>query len=123
MKWRLEKEFRFEASHQLPFHEGKCQRLHGHSWIGRLICEGNQLQETGSQKGMLVDYAEMKKAIQPLVENHLDHWHLNESLKMENPTAEEIARWIFKRVKAQLPQLTAVIIDETCTSRCEYREE
>jgi 6-pyruvoyltetrahydropterin/6-carboxytetrahydropterin synthase len=121
MTWRLEKEFKFEASHQLPHHHGKCQRLHGHSWVGRLVCEGDKLHATGSEQGMLVDYGEMKNAIQPLVEKHLDHWHLNESLPHANPTSEEIARWIFDRVKPRLPQLTAVIIEETCTSRCEYR--
>lgn len=119
--WRLEKEFRFEASHSLPYHEGKCRRLHGHSWRGRLICEGSELQASGSSRGMLVDYGTMSKAIKPLLENFLDHWHLNESLKIENPTAEEIARWIYLKVKPELPALVSVIIDETCTSRCEYR--
>lgn len=121
MSWKLEKEFRFEASHQLPHHQGNCKRLHGHSWSGRLICEASALQESGASKGMAIDFSDMKKAIQPLLENHLDHWHLNESLGLENPTAEIIAQWIFNKVKPQLPMLTAVIIDETCTSRVEYR--
>lgn len=119
--WKLEKEFSFEAAHQLPHHDGKCKRLHGHSFKGRLICEGPELQPKGPQQGMLLDYAEMKRVIKPLLETYLDHHHLNETLKIESPTAEEIARWIFQRVKPTLPQLTAVIIDETCTSRCEYR--
>ncbi len=119
--WRLEKEFKFEASHQLPYHQGKCQRLHGHSWKGRLICEGTALNENGKSQGMLVDFGDMSAAIEPLVRDKLDHWHLNESLSLENPTAEIIAKWIFENIKMKLPSLTAVIIDETCTSRCEYR--
>ncbi len=121
MSWRLEKEFRFEASHQLPHHDGKCQRLHGHSWVGRLVCEGTSLHASGPKKGMLMDFSDMKKAIHSLVEEYLDHWHLNDSLKMESPTSEEVARWIYNQVKPRLPQLTAVILEETCTSRCEYR--
>lgn len=121
MSWTLEKEFQFEASHVLPHHLGKCSRLHGHSWKGRLVCEGHYLQESGSQMGMLVDYSEMKKAIKPLLKDYLDHHHLNETLKLESPTSEVIARWIFEKTKPHLPALVAVIIDETCTSRCIYR--
>jgi 6-pyruvoyltetrahydropterin/6-carboxytetrahydropterin synthase len=121
MSWRLEKEFRFEASHQLPHHDGKCQRLHGHSWVGRLVCEGSALHGSGPKQGMLTDFSDMKKAIHSLVEEYLDHWHLNDSLKMESPTSEEVARWIYNQVKPRLPELTAVILEETCTSRCEYR--
>ncbi len=119
--WRLEKEFRFEASHQLLRHDGKCQRLHGHSWRGKLICESHSLQSNGPQTGMVIDFSEMSKAIHPLVEKYLDHWHLNETTGLENPTAEELARWVYDRVKPHLPQLTAVCIEETCTARCEYR--
>lgn len=121
MTWRIEKEFRFEASHQLPEHSGKCRRLHGHSWKGRLICEGNELQRSGSSTGMLVDFGSLSEAIHPLLLESLDHWHLNDSLKLKNPTAEEVARWIYERIKVKVPELSAVIVDETCTSRCEYR--
>jgi len=121
MSWKLEKEFRFEASHRLPHHNGKCQRLHGHSWVGRIVCEGSSLKSDGPSQGMLVDYYDMKQAINPIVEEYLDHWHLNETLKMESPTTELVAEWIFLRVKEKLPSLSAVILEETCTSRCEYR--
>lgn len=119
--WILEKEFRFEASHVLPHHDGKCSRLHGHSWKGRLICEGGELVQEGPRQGMLLDYSDMTKAIRPLVEEYLDHYHLNESLGLENPTSEEVARWIYDQVKPMLSSLVAVVIEETCTSRCTYR--
>lgn len=119
--FRLEKEFRFEASHQLPNHQGKCQRLHGHSWKGRLIVEGELLVDSGSETGMLVDYSSLAAAISPLLERSLDHWHLNLSTGLANPTSEELARWIYGKIKPLVPLLVAVQIDETCTSRCEYR--
>ncbi len=121
-RWTIEKEFCFEASHVLPHHDGKCRRLHGHSWKGRLVCEGDRLHESGPQTGMLLDFGRMSAAIKPLLEDHLDHYHLNESLALESPTSEAVARWIFEKVKVKVPELSAVIIDETCTCRCLYRE-
>lgn len=119
--FRLEKTFRFEASHQLPNHDGKCKRLHGHSWVGKLVVEGHSLIKGGPKGGMLVDYGDMAAAIQPLVEEKLDHWHLNESLGMDNPTSESIAEYIFNVIKPKLPGLVAVVIEETCTSSATYR--
>jgi 6-pyruvoyltetrahydropterin/6-carboxytetrahydropterin synthase len=41
--WLIYKEVRFEAAHRLPYHDGKCQRLHGHSWIGRVYVTADPL--------------------------------------------------------------------------------
>src|SRR2546423_1069997 len=67
----LRKIFRFEASHVLPRHSGKCSRLHGHSWILHVETEGKVNQETG----FVMDYADMSAAVKPLIER-LDHRHL-----------------------------------------------
>lgn len=127
MMFRLEKEFRFEASHQLPFHDGKCRRLHGHSWVGRIIVEGKALSEEKEKAGMLMDFYDLGQLIRPLVEEHLDHWHLNDSLRMESPTSEAIAKWVFDRIEPAVRKISAgritlkaVQIDETCTSRAIY---
>lgn len=69
---------------------------------------------------MLMDYSDMKAAIEPLLNEYLDHHHLNETTGLESPTSEMLAKWIFDRVKPKLPLLCRVIIDETCTSRCVY---
>jgi 6-pyruvoyltetrahydropterin/6-carboxytetrahydropterin synthase len=61
----------------------------------------------------------MKEAFAPL-EEQLDHYCLNEIEGLENPTSELLAKWIWKRVKPNLPQLSEVTIEETCTSRCVY---
>jgi len=119
--FRLEKQFRFEASHQLPNHDGKCARLHGHSWIGRAVVEGVELHTTGPKVGMLIDYADINEPVKRLVEAYLDHYHLNESTGLVNPTSEELALWIFNRLKPLITGLSAIVIEETCTSRCEYR--
>lgn len=117
----LSKQFRFEASHQLPAHDGKCARLHGHSWVGWVYVQGPELQQTGPKAGMLIDFGDLKQYLSPLVETFLDHHHLNETTGLANPTSEEVARWIYLQLKPQLPGLLAIEIEETCTSRCRYQ--
>lgn len=121
--FRLEKEFRFEAAHHLPFHTGKCVRVHGHSWVGRIVCEGESLYKSGSKTSMLLDYEEMSAAVVDIVTEYLDHHDLNVTLKpfgIDSPTSEVIAQWLFERLKTRLPLLTEVWIEETCTCRCVY---
>ncbi|MDB9315929.1 6-carboxytetrahydropterin synthase QueD [Spirulina sp. CS-785/01] len=122
-EWVIYKEFRFEAAHRLPHHDGKCQRLHGHSWVGRVYVQGHQLTETGAKQGMLVDFGEVKRYLKPLLEQFLDHYYLNESTGLANPTSEALAKWIFEKLeKAGLPGLQAVEVQETCTSGATYRK-
>lgn len=116
----LSKQFRFEASHRLPAHDGKCARLHGHSWIGRVYVRGTELQADGPKAGMLIDFGELKRIVNPLVDDYLDHHHLNDTTGLENPTSEELARWIYDKLKPELPELAAIEIEETCTSSCRY---
>lgn len=115
---RLVRAFSFEAAHRLiqapPGH--KCRRLHGHSFHVELVCEG----EVDPQTGWLVDFADIKRAFEP-ASGALDHQYLNDVEGLENPTAENIAMWIWDRVKPALPQLAQVNVAETCTARCEYR--
>lgn len=120
-QWVIYKEFYFEAAHRLPNHDGKCRRLHGHSWVGRVYIQGESLVQEGPQTGMVIDYGEIKKYLQPLLDYYLDHYFLNETTGLENPTSEEIAKWIFDKLeKAGLSNLYAVEIQETCTSGCRY---
>jgi 6-pyruvoyltetrahydropterin/6-carboxytetrahydropterin synthase len=115
---RLVREFTFEAAHRLPNvpERHKCARLHGHSFHVELICEGQVDRHTG----WLLDFGDLKRAFAPIFEQ-LDHYYLNEIAGLENPTAENIAKWIWTRVRPVLPQLSQVNVAETCASRCEYR--
>ena len=114
------KEFHFEAAHRLPnVPEGhKCARLHGHSFHVRLTLSG----AIGEHSGWIMDFADVKDAFAPL-HDQLDHRYLNEIEGLENPTSEIIARWIWVRLKPELPLLSSVEIRETCTSGCIYRGE
>lgn len=119
-KYTLTKEFRFEAAHKLPKHDGKCQRLHGHSWVLRVFLQGDGLHAAGPKSGMLFDYTNISAIVRPYLEEYLDHHYLNETLGIEDPTSENIARWAFNLFFDKLPGLKAVEVDETCTSRCRY---
>lgn len=118
----IRKRFTFEAAHALPRHQGKCRRMHGHSWVGWVEVEGDRLQESGPSAGMVMDFGDIAAAVAPMVEEHLDHYVLNESLDMESPTSEAVAQWVYRHLRARGLPLSAVTIEETCTSVCTYRE-
>lgn len=119
--WIIYKEFTFEAAHQLPHHQGKCRRLHGHSFRGRVYIMADRLKTEGSETGMVMDFGVLKAHLEPLVKNHLDHHYLNDSLAMESPTSEAIAAWIFEQLEqAGVPGLHSVEVLETCTSAARF---
>jgi 6-pyruvoyltetrahydropterin/6-carboxytetrahydropterin synthase len=117
MRVRLSKSFSFEAAHDLPTFppDHKCRRLHGHSFRFDVIVEG----EVDPNKGFLIDYGDLKRAANPIV-NRLDHRYLNEIEGLTNPTSENLAAWIYHQLKPVLPELSAIVVRETCTSACEY---
>lgn len=112
------KEFTFEAAHRLPnVPPGhKCARLHGHSYRVELHVRG-AVDEHG---GWVMDFADIKTAFFPIL-SQLDHYYLNEIQGLENPTSENLARWIWQRVQPRLTGLRKVVVRETCTSGCIYR--
>jgi 6-pyruvoyltetrahydropterin/6-carboxytetrahydropterin synthase len=111
------KEFSIEAAHWLPnVPEGhKCHRLHGHSFRIELHLTG----PVDERMGWVVDFGDVKAAFQPLFER-IDHHCLNEIAGLENPTSENLARWIWGELKPRLPLLSRVVVKETCTSGCIY---
>jgi len=114
------REFTFESAHRLPHVPAghKCARLHGHSYRVQVHVSG----PVGEQSGWIMDFAELREAFAPLLAQ-LDHYYLNEIPGLENPTSENLARWIWRRLKPTLPLLSAVQVRETCTSGCIYRGE
>lgn len=111
------KEFCFEAAHLLPNVPlgHKCRRLHGHSYRVRVTVQG----PVHPDAGWVMDFGDIKAALKPILDQ-LDHWYLNEIEGLENPTSENIARWIWDRLKPSLPFLSRIDISETCTSGCSY---
>jgi 6-pyruvoyltetrahydropterin/6-carboxytetrahydropterin synthase len=120
MKMELRKSFQFEAAHLLPGlpKTHKCRRLHGHSFKAEIVVSG----EVDPKLGWVMDYAEISAAFKPIWEK-LDHHYLNEIPGLENPTSEVLAVWIWKKLKPKLPQLSEVVVAETCNAKCVYRGE
>jgi 6-pyruvoyltetrahydropterin/6-carboxytetrahydropterin synthase len=114
------KVFTFEAAHRLPNVpiDHKCYRLHGHSFRVEIHVSG----PVGERSGWVMDFADIKTAFQPILDR-LDHYYLNEIEGLENPTSENIARWIWRELKPRLLQLHKIVVYETCTSGCVYAGE
>lgn len=74
----------------------------------------------GKESGWVMDFADIATAFAPIY-RQLDHFYLNEIAGLENPTSENLVRWIWHRLMPVLPQLDEIEIRETCTSGCIYR--
>jgi 6-pyruvoyltetrahydropterin/6-carboxytetrahydropterin synthase len=111
------KRITFEAAHLLPSAPAghKCGRLHGHSYTVEIHVRG----AVDPVSGWVLDFGDLKKAFMPLYEQ-LDHRYLNDVPGLENPTSENIARWIWARLKPSLPGLARIVLHETCTAGCVY---
>lgn len=111
------KDFTFEAAHRLPnIPEGhKCARLHGHSFRVRIYVGG----AVSENSGWIIDFADIKEIVQPVIDE-LDHQCLNDITRLENPTSENIAIWIWRKIEKSLPGLCRIIVQENCTSGCVY---
>ena len=112
------KDFSFDSAHRLPNVPlgHKCGRLHGHTYRVSVYVAG----DPGTDTGWVIDYADIAVAWAPLHEQ-LDHRYLNDVPGLENSTSENIARWIWDRLKVALPALSKVYVRETCTAGCIYR--
>lgn len=111
------KAFTLESAHRLPNVPAghKCARVHGHSFRVEIHVSG----PVDEHLGWVMDFADVKAVFDPL-HRQLDHHYLNDVPGLENPTSENLARWIWRKLRPALPQLSAVVVHETCTSGARY---
>jgi 6-pyruvoyltetrahydropterin/6-carboxytetrahydropterin synthase len=115
----------FAAAHNLRNYHGKCEDLHGHNYKIRVVLQGQELDDTG----LLYDFVHLKRVIQEVI-GSLDHKYLNELAPFDtlNPSAENIARYIYERTAKGLVKtpngsgIARVTVWETDTSAATYRE-
>ena len=114
------KQFSIEAAHWLPnVPPGhKCARMHGHSFQIQVHVRA----PVDPHLGWVMDFAEIKAAFAP-IEDLIDHRCLNEVEGLENPTSENLARWLWKQLLPSLPLLSKIVVQETCTSGCVFEGE
>ncbi|MFZ5608677.1 MAG: 6-carboxytetrahydropterin synthase QueD [Pseudomonadota bacterium] len=114
---KITQAFSFEAAHRLPNvpTTHRCHGMHGHSYRVELTLDG----PVDARTGFVVDFFDVEKAFAPLLAQ-LDHKCLNDVAELDNPTAELIALWIWRRAKPALPQLAAVKVYETADCWADY---
>ena len=112
----------FASAHNLKFYKGVCEALHGHNWKVEITVATEKLDAAG----IAVDFNLLKAETNAIV-NGLDHIYLNEheAFTKENPSSENIARYIFKEVSARLAdkaKVKKVTIWETDDAAASYLE-
>jgi 6-pyruvoyltetrahydropterin/6-carboxytetrahydropterin synthase len=114
------KVFKFDAAHRLPnVRQGhKCSQLHGHSFSVEIHIQGS----VDPHSGWVMDFADIAAVCQPIVDQ-LDHKYLNDIDGLDNPTSENIAKWIWKHLRLALPQLSKIVVQESTESGCIYAGE
>lgn len=110
---RLTKEFTFDSAHFLKDYHGKCERLHGHTYRLQITLEGPV-----QKNGMVMDFGDIKAAVNRAVIDLVDHNNLNDIL--EYSSVENLCVWAWDRIKPELPMLAEVRIWETATSSAIY---
>ena len=91
----LRKEFTFDAAHNLVRYHGKCEALHGHTYRIVVVLEG-----APDEEGMIMDFTELSGIVKERVVSRLDHSYVNDVI--EQPTAENIAHWIWDRIETHV---------------------
>jgi 6-pyruvoyltetrahydropterin/6-carboxytetrahydropterin synthase len=114
----------FASAHTLRDYPGACSRMHGHNWKVELEAVATRLDDVG----MGIDFKVMKQAARE-VSGRLDHQYLNdlEPFKKVNPTAENIAAYMYKEISAMINsdsiEVTALTLWETERACVRYSEE
>jgi 6-pyruvoyltetrahydropterin/6-carboxytetrahydropterin synthase len=90
--YKLKIKHHFDASHFLPYYNGKCQNMHGHRWEIIVEVWAKELDK----QGFVVDFGSIKEII-----NQYDHICLNDKTEYKDiqPTAENISRFIYQKIK------------------------
>jgi len=114
----------FAAGHALRGYKGKCENTHGHNYKVRVTLSGKELDSTG----LLYDFVELKQVIGSVIRS-LDHQFLNEFPPFDsiNPSAENIARYIYDQASKQMKQapngagISSITVWETDVTAATYR--
>jgi 6-pyruvoyltetrahydropterin/6-carboxytetrahydropterin synthase len=114
---KISQAFKFEAAHRLPNvpPSHRCSRLHGHSYRVEVQLDGPVDPVTG----FVVDFFDLEESFTNIMDA-LDHRCLNEVDGLENPTAENIAVWIWERLESKFRQISSVRVYETTECWVEY---
>ena len=111
----LEVDFFFSAAHKLPFYDGPCFRMHGHNYQLRVTMSG----KVDPKSGMVFDFVDLQKIVEREIMPACDHQVLNDL--MENPTAENLIIWMWKKLEKPVAGLKELRLWETPQYSVAYR--
>lgn len=118
--YKIKIEGDFSSAHNLRGYKGKCEDLHGHNWKVEVVVARNKLDKIG----MAMDFKFLKQKLNDLLEK-LDHKYLNSIpyFKKVNPTSENIAKYLYDRLKTEAADLYCVTVWESDTASATYYVE
>lgn len=96
--YQLTTEHSFDSAHFLAGYDGKCGNLHGHRWRVLLTVQSETLREDRQQKGMCVDFAELKKDLRTELDA-LDHVLIIEQGSLRESTMKAMQEEQFQVVE------------------------
>lgn len=110
----------FSAAHRLYGYQGDCERLHGHNYRVEAVVASRRLDSMG----IVMDFRELKGLLKQVISD-LDHRFLNEVEPFvdENPSAENIARFIFTNLSPLIEkpvELVEVVVWENDSCSVSY---
>lgn len=136
--YRLKTSATFDSAHFLAGYDGKCANIHGHCWRIEAEFSGEELEPVGQERGMLMDFSVIKKAVRNLADS-FDHTFIFEEGSLRpatisaltdegfsltpvpfRPTAENFAKCFFDKFAAQGLPVTKVRVYETQDNCAEY---
>ncbi|WP_108821500.1 6-carboxytetrahydropterin synthase QueD [Dysgonomonas sp. Marseille-P4361] len=117
--YKISKQFAFSASHILEglSQDHPCSRLHGHNYVVTVHLKSEQLNAVGFVK----DYRELD-SIKQYIDRELDHRHLNDIFPF-NPTAENMAKYLYDLFKKEISEVYAVEVSETPKTTAIYEAD
>ena len=112
---RVSARFVFDAAHRMPNFPPDHPNawLHGHSYTGDVVIEG----PVDQLSGFVMDHGKLD-AIVNKVAGELEHRYLNEIEGMGLPTSENICRWMWQKLKPELPLLVEIAMRRESRGIC-----
>lgn len=113
-------ETHFSSAHHLLNYKGECENQHGHNWKVEVYVRGENLDKSN----ILIDFKVLKKKVNEIVD-YLDHTDINTLPEFKNvsPSSEIISKFLYEKIKLEIPNVSKVSVFETPTSCASYFEQ
>ena len=115
MSWELIVKKSFSSAHFLENYKGKCENMHGHTFQAEVYFKVDKLDNSG----IGIDFTEIKKYLDKILP---DHKLLNDLYEFP-PSAENISKYLYYKIKDKYPSIKKIIIWESENAGAVYSED